>query len=126
MTKQEFCEFCETIGGAELDYPFTDDFDTTVARHENNRKWFAIAMLYRDKWIINLKCEPMEADFLRSVYEGVIPAYHMNKVHWNSVFLESDVPDEEIKRMIMNSFSLTEKTVKKSKKSDITEPKAHG
>lgn len=114
MTKKEFIEFCKNIGGAEVDKPFTDDFDSTVARHTDNKKWFALVMEYQGKQIVNLKCDPMEADFLRNVYMGVIPAYHMNKTHWNSVFLDSDVPDKEIERMALASFALTEKTKKVS------------
>ncbi|MCL1917479.1 MAG: MmcQ/YjbR family DNA-binding protein [Peptococcaceae bacterium] len=55
---------------------------------------------------LNLKCDPLEADFLRSVYESIIPGWHMNKLHWNTVVIGGDVPDEEIQRMIMNSYDL--------------------
>lgn len=109
MTREEFLDFCGTIGGSAVDCPFPEDFETTALRHSDTGKWFGLLMFHDNSWIVNLKCEPMEADFLRSVYRGVTPAYHMNKVHWNSVFLESDVPDEEIRRMTMNSFLLTEK-----------------
>lgn len=113
MTKSEYVEFCESIGGAEIDKPFENDFESTVVRHSNTRKWFALIMEYDGKQIVNLKCDPMEADFLRGVFKGVIPAYHMNKLHWNSVFLDSDVPAEEIKRMTLASFALTDKKIRK-------------
>ncbi|MDE7278852.1 MAG: MmcQ/YjbR family DNA-binding protein [Oscillospiraceae bacterium] len=109
MTKNEYLEFCGTIAAAVSDTPFEDDAESVVIRHCDTRKWFALVMKLNGKDIVNLKCEPMEADFLRSAYEGVIPAYHMNKVHWNTVFLESDVPGEEIRRMTENSFELTSK-----------------
>lgn len=109
MTKNEYLEFCGTIAAAVSDTPFEDDAESVVIRHRDTRKWFALVMRLNGKDIVNLKCEPMEADFLRNAYEGVIPAYHMNKVHWNTVFLESDVPDEEIRRMTENSFELTMK-----------------
>ena len=80
-------------------------------------------MEYRGKTVVNLKCEPMESDFLRSVFKGVIPAYHMNKVHWNTVFLESDVPDEEIERMTLTSFALTDKKKRTPKKTAKNSPK---
>lgn len=124
MTKEQFLEFCGTIGGSETDCPFPGDFETTVVRHENTGKWFALVMLYREKWIVNMKCDPQEADFLRSVYKGVIPAYHMNKVHWNSVFLDSDVPEEEIRRMTLKSFFLTEKIAKISVNRRNKKPKS--
>lgn len=116
MTKDAYIEFCKNLGGAEIDRPFNEDFDSTVARHSDNKKWFALVMEYNGKYIVNLKCDPMESDFLRSVFKGVIPAYHMNKTHWNSVYLESDVPDEEIERMTLNSFALTAKRAGKRKK----------
>jgi len=109
VTKTEYLEFCGTITAAVCDKPFADDADSVVVRHRDTRKWFALVMEHEGKTLVNLKCEPMEADFLRGAYEGVIPAYHMNKVHWNSVYLDSDVPDEELRRMTMNSFFLTAK-----------------
>ncbi len=109
MTKEEFLEFCATIGGAEADRPFDESFDTWVVRHADTRKWFALLMPHDGQYIVNLKCEPMEADFLRKAFRGVTPAYHMNKTHWNSVYLESDVPREEIERMTLGSFALTDK-----------------
>ena len=67
-------------------------------------------MAHDGGYIVNLKCDPQEAELLRKLFSGVTPAYHMNKTHWNSVRLdESDVPDEELRRMTMNSFELTRK-----------------
>lgn len=116
MTKEEYLDFCGSLGGAELDSPFRDDFESVVARHSAGRKWFALVMRLGEKWVVNLKCEPMEADLLRKLFEGVTPAYHMNKTHWNTVYLESDVPREEIERMTLSSFELTQKKVRSPKK----------
>lgn len=106
MTRDEYMEYCKTIVGASSDTPF-EDSDIIIVRHTDTRKWFAAIMKLDGKDIVNLKCEPMEADFLRSAYEGVTPAYHMNKTHWNTVYLESDVPREEIINMTEKSFALT-------------------
>ena len=113
MTKNEYLDFCRSIPGTTVDRPFNEDFDSYVARHKLNRKWFALVMDLHGKTIVNLKCEPLQADFLRSIYKGVIPAYHMNKTHWNSVYLCSDVPAEEIKEMTLESYRLTEKPKRK-------------
>jgi len=118
MTKETYIEFCKNMGGTQIDKPFDKDFESTVVRHCDTKKWFALIMEYQGKTVVNLKCEPMESDFLRSVFKGVIPAYHMNKVHWNTVFLDSDVPDEEIERMTFVSFELTDKRKKLPKKSE--------
>ena len=112
MTKEIYINFCKTIAGASVDQPFPEDFDTYAVRHTISRKWFALIMELDGKTVVNLKCEPMQADFLRSIYTGVIPAYHMNKTHWNTVFINSDVPDEEIERMTLESFRLTDKKKK--------------
>ncbi|MCM1330617.1 MAG: MmcQ/YjbR family DNA-binding protein [Ruminococcus sp.] len=114
MTREEYIEYCKTIAGASVDCPF-EDAEATVARHSDTRKWFALVMEVGGRHMVNLKCEPMEADFLRGAYEGVTPAYHMNKVHWNSVYLDSDVPREEIENMTMRSYELTMKKVKRKK-----------
>ena len=112
MKRSELIEHALTLCGASADNPF-EDGDTVVLRHSDTGKWFGLIMTLDGKDIVNLKCEPLNAEFLRSVYEGVIPAYHMNKVHWNSVYLESDVPDDEIRLMTDMSFELTMKRSKR-------------
>jgi predicted DNA-binding protein (MmcQ/YjbR family) len=75
-------------------------------RHRGNKKSFALIYERKGNLCINLKCNPFEADFLRQAFEGVTPAYHMNKEHWNTVVAGSDVSDEELKRQIENSYDL--------------------
>jgi predicted DNA-binding protein (MmcQ/YjbR family) len=60
---------------------------------------------------INLKCDPLEAIQLRDVFDDVVAGYHMNKKHWNTLYLlqteqPSDVPAGEIERQIDNSYGL--------------------
>ncbi len=57
-------------------------------------------------WNMNLKCDPEEALMLRDVFEGVLPGYHMNKAHWNTILLDGRIPESEIERMIDNSYGL--------------------
>ncbi len=117
MTKEEYLEFCGTIGGAVIDKPFHEDFESIAVRREDNKKWFAVLLKYQNRDIVNLKLDPMECELEAKLYEGIIPAYHMNKTHWVSVFLESDVPEEEIERLTLVSFGNTEKGKCKPKKS---------
>lgn len=58
---------------------------------------------------INLKCDPDEAVMLRDIFDAVIPGYHMNKRHWNTVLLDESIPDSEIERMIDSSYALVVK-----------------
>lgn len=113
MTREEYLEHCRGMSGVSVDQPFDEDFETWVARHKDNKKWFALIFDVHGRPAVNLKCDPQEADFLRSVYEGVTPAYHMNKIHWNTVYFDSDVPKEELIRMTENSFQLTAKKGRK-------------
>ncbi|MEG1887061.1 MAG: MmcQ/YjbR family DNA-binding protein, partial [Oscillospiraceae bacterium] len=108
-------EYCLSYPGIFEDYPF-EDKNSTVMRHSNNRKWFALIFEMDNKLCINLKCEPMQSDFLRSVFKDVVPAWHMNKTHWNTVKIGGDVPEFELFDMISRSFELTSnKTQRKIK-----------
>ncbi|TLX45723.1 hypothetical protein C1E24_17575 [Pseudoalteromonas phenolica] len=65
-----------------------------------------------------LECDPDEAHILRDIFDAVIPGYHMNKRLWNTIILDSSIPQGEIERMIDNSFMLVvEKMPKKAQTS---------
>ena len=105
-TRKKVIGYCLTFPGAFEDYPFGDP-NWTVMRHKDSRKAFAF-IYERDRNIwVNLKCDPFEGDFLRSVYPSVTPGYHMNKVHWLTVIMDGSVPEEEVRRMITDSYALT-------------------
>ena len=67
----------------------------------------AIFERYGKIWV-NVKCEPSLSELFRNTYDSVIPAYHMNKTHWNSIILDGTVPDSEIENMIIDSLKLVE------------------
>lgn len=116
MERKELIEFCLMFPASYEDYPFDDAADAgawTVMRHRTNKKSFALIYERQGKLCINLKCEPMEADILRQVYAAVMPAYHMNKTHWNTVTLGGDVPKDELKRMIEHSYDLIRPKVRR-------------
>ena len=109
MTRRELIEHCLTYPDAVEDYPFDAPSDPgawTAMRHIGTGRIFAL-IYERDGLCVNLKCEPMRSAFLRGVYSGVLPAYHMNKEHWNTVRLACDVPEEELFDMIDISYRLT-------------------
>ena len=58
---------------------------------------------------INVKCRPEMTGFWREGFEGVTPAYHMNKTHWNTVILDGSVPEDAVKQMIEDSFELVDR-----------------
>ncbi|ALS98947.1 MmcQ/YjbR family DNA-binding protein [Lacimicrobium alkaliphilum] len=68
---------------------------------------------------MNLKCEPTQALMLREIFSAVIPGYHMNKQHWNTVILDGSVPQGELKRMIDHSYALVVKGLPKAKRQGL-------
>ena len=65
---------------------------------------------------MNLKCNPDQALMLREIFSAVIPGYHMNKKHWNTICLDGSIPTSEIKSMIDHSFSLVINSLKVAEK----------
>lgn len=112
MTKRELIDYCLTYSTVFEDYPFGDN--AAVMRHKGNKKMFALISEQNGAVSINLKCEPMRADFLRSVFSSVTPGWHMNKVHWNTVTMGGDVPVAELYNMIQHSFDLTKPKIRKA------------
>lgn len=111
MNRKDIINFCMTFPAAYEDYPFDDVLDAgawTVMRNRTNRRSFALIYERKGRLCVNLKCDPIEADFLRQAFADVTPAYHMNKVHWNTITLGGDVPDEVLRRMIGVSYGLIE------------------
>ena len=88
-------------------------------RIRKNRRIFAW-VYEREGYIwVNVKCDPQWRDFWRTAYESVVPAYHMNKEHWNSLILDGEIPEEEVRRMIAESYDLCQS--KSSKKNGSRE-----
>ncbi len=97
---------------AYKDFPFGPD----VAVFKVKNKMFA-TLGYKHKIAnMNLKCEPYRAAALRDVYEAVIPGYHMNKLHWNTIILDTSIDQNEIKKMINHSYALVVNGLKKQEK----------
>ena len=82
---------------------------------------FAAVCLGKDDepYYITLKLEPEEGDFLRSQYEDIVPGYYMNKMHWNSVKPDGEVPDELLKDLLDKSYQLVLKSLSKKKQKEI-------
>lgn len=120
MTRRELIDYCLTYPDAYEDYPFDDIKDAgawTVMRHRLNKKAFAF-IYERSGLCVNLKCEPLRADFLRQLYAGVTPGFHMNKVHWNTVAVDSVISEDALYDMIEHSYRLTYKQQTEKKRWD--------
>ena len=88
--------------GANLDYPFGEG----VATYKVNDKIFAFIREKTEPLQISLKCDPLLAETLREKYESVLPGYHLNKKHWNTILLTGQLSWDEIKDLIRLSYDL--------------------
>jgi predicted DNA-binding protein (MmcQ/YjbR family) len=93
-----------------MDFPFDDN--TLVFRVGG--KMFLLTNINDPKLRINLKCDPLIAESLRQEHTSVIPGYHMNKRHWNTVFIDGSIPKEKLLWMIDMSYDLVFKSLKKA------------
>jgi predicted DNA-binding protein (MmcQ/YjbR family) len=91
-----------TKPGARLDYPFGAD----VAVYKVADKMFALIPEKRTPLNISLKCDPQLAIHLREKYEEVMPGYHLNKRHWNTIVATGQLSLQEICDLIDHSYSL--------------------
>jgi predicted DNA-binding protein (MmcQ/YjbR family) len=98
---EAYRDFCLSLKGATEEFPF--DNRTLVFKVQN--KIFALLDIESFKQI-NLKCDPEKAIELREQFEGIIPGYHMNKKHWNSLKTASDVSDSLVKELTSHSYEL--------------------
>jgi len=101
MNIEEFREYCLAKKGVTEAFPF--DEHTLVFKVMG--KMFALCGLERVPSQVNLKCDPERAIELREIHDGVIAGWHMSKVHWNTVFLESIAP-KLTKELIDHSYDL--------------------
>lgn len=120
MNIQQLYEFCLSKKGVTEQFPFDED----VLVFKVGGKMFALSSL--NQWennspSINVKCNPDYVQELRTQYEGVKPAFHMNKVHWNTVDINSDVSDKLVFEFIKDSYDLVFKSLTKIVQKEILE-----
>ena len=102
MNIEQIREYCLKKKGITEEFPF--DEETLVFKVMG--KIFLLASLETIPLQINLKCDPEFAVELRERYESVLPGYHMNKKHWNTVIVDRNIPSKEIIEWIDHSYEL--------------------
>lgn len=88
-----------------LDYPFGEGV-AVYKVGEAPGKMFALISENTKPLRLSLKCDPLLAEKLREQYETIVPGYHLNKKHWNTILMTGQVPDDEIKSFIRHSYEL--------------------
>ncbi|MFF4437125.1 MmcQ/YjbR family DNA-binding protein [Streptomyces sp. NPDC001621] len=103
MTPGELRAFCLSFNAVVEDFPFNPE--TSVFKVLG--KTFALTALDARPLTVNLKCDPEDALRLRGEHEGlIVPGYHMNKRHWNTVAADGALPDRLLRELIEDSYDL--------------------
>ncbi len=100
---------------AVKEFPFGPDCEVFKVRG----KMFALITEREGRLAVNLKSDPAEAEALRSSFDDIIPGYHMNKRHWNTVYIDRELPDDLIKQMVNDSYLLVVSSLKKSDQKEL-------
>ena len=95
-------DYILSMANASRDYPFGEG----VAVYKVNDKMFALMQEGSDPVRLSLKCDPQLAVILRERYESVMPGYHLNKKHWNTLLLSGQLEWDEVKGFILHSYNL--------------------
>ena len=103
MTPQELRALCLSFNAAVEEVPFNPD--TSVFKVLG--KLFALTNLDARPLSVNLKCDPEDAVRLRAEHPGlIVPGYHMNKRHWNTVTVDGELPDRLVRELVEDSYDL--------------------
>ena len=109
MKKEKVRNYFLSCPESYEDFPFGEEI--TIFKVKN--KWFGLLVEREGILQINLKCDPDEALILRDLFKSIIPGYHMNKKHWNTVILDGSISEKEIESMIYTSYVLIVEKLKK-------------
>jgi predicted DNA-binding protein (MmcQ/YjbR family) len=99
-------EYLLSLPGAWLDYPFGEGTAVYKVGKKDSAKMFAIIAENTKPLRISLKCDPVLALTLREKYETVLPGYHLNKKHWNTIICSGQVSDDELIGFVRHSYEL--------------------
>ena len=124
-TREEILAYGLTFADTYVDTPFSDT-NWQLVRVKQSKTAF-LWTYEKDGFLnLNVKADPEWRDFWRSTYESVIPGYHQNKEHWNTIILDGSIPNEDVKRMIAESYDLvTDSPTKRIYEAVKKIPKGH-
>ena len=104
-TREQALKYGLSFPNTYQDAPFHDP-NWQLVRYAGNKK--AFLWTYEKDGIIclNVKVDPEKAYFWRRIHASVLPGYHQNKDHWNTILLDGSIPDKDVKMMIAESYDL--------------------
>jgi predicted DNA-binding protein (MmcQ/YjbR family) len=114
MNIEDFREYCLSKKGVTEELPFGPEHLVFKVIG----KIFAITSLESFE-SVNLKCDPEEAVLLREKYDAVLPGYHMNKKHWNSILMDGSIPDKLFLKWVDHSYEQVVNSLTKKQKEEL-------
>jgi predicted DNA-binding protein (MmcQ/YjbR family) len=115
MNVEDIRLYCLNKPGVTESFPF----DETTLVFKVMNKMYALIALEEPELRINLKCDPEKAIELRTSYTGVLPGYHMSKVHWNTVIADGSFTERELLSWIDDSYELIVSSLPKKLKDEL-------
>jgi predicted DNA-binding protein (MmcQ/YjbR family) len=109
MNVEDIREYCLGKEGVDEGFPFGEEALVFKA----NGKIFLLMSLTDEPLQFNVKCDPEKSLELREEYDCIIPGYHMNKKHWNTVIIDNTLSRKQLKELIDHSYDLVYKPKKK-------------
>ena len=124
-TREEALEYGLSFPGTYQEAPFHDS-NWQLVRVKGSKKAFLWTYEMNGHMNLNVKVDAEWRDFWRNAYTAVIPGYHQNKEHWNTIILDGSIPDKDVKRMIAESYDLvTDSPTKRIYEAVKKIPKGH-
>jgi predicted DNA-binding protein (MmcQ/YjbR family) len=102
MDSAKLRDHCLSFRGTNEEFPFGPE--TSVFKVAG--KMFALSRLAERPLAVSLKCDPPLAEQLRAAHTAVLPGYHLNKRHWNTVMIDGSLPGKMIADMVEDSYDL--------------------
>lgn len=115
MKRKQLEDYILSKPGAKLDYPFGQG----VAVYKVQDKMFAFIAEKAQPLRVSLKCEPVLAETLREKYESVMPGYHLNKKHWNTLVLSGQLDAQQVYDLVDHSYQLAVSSLNKSEQAKL-------
>ncbi len=104
MNVEKLREYCLSLPKTEENAPWTEPQYQMLVTYTVGGKWFCLVDI--EKKFIDVKCSPELIAEMQDKYTGAFEAWHMNKQHWHGIRLESDIPDDVIRRLLKDGYEL--------------------
>jgi predicted DNA-binding protein (MmcQ/YjbR family) len=108
LTHKQLEDYILSFPNTWLDFPFGEDTSVYKIGHKETGEGKIFALISTDSKPVrvSLKCDPNLAETLREKYETVVPGYHLNKKHWNTIICSGQLAEDEIHDLVRLSYRL--------------------